>query len=580
MKIGLSAFLAAASIAASPSLSGCGGTSSSPTGVEARAPELEEVFEGVPCSAVRPQTEPDLMAWDAGSRGNLSRLRKEGVVAVRYAQEGCNVRLELLSNCIGAASQYRYTPYGESQSKVARSAQELFAELPVGAARFAGKLRGQKALRADYTLVGLAALPAGSSYKRADLKGPPGECARATHVVSAVYLGGFAMVAGDARAVDAEATVFGVGGGAKASAEVERLDNAGDPVACEEARKSGQESGQCATPLRIGLLALDGEPACPAGSRWDGSVCAAEVKCFGGTHFVAGTGCVPDAPPPAAPQAEAPVAPAPAAAAAPAASTAGSCPGGMALIPKGKLWMGSEDGSDDEKPVHQVEVQAFCMDLTEVTVAAYAACARSGDCPSAPTTTNWGSADDVKLWSQFCNGARSDRQNHPINCVDATQAETFCRAADKRLPTEEEWEYAARGREGRKYPWGDAAPGPTLLNACGSECKALGARLGKSWSVSVMYDGNDGWESTAPVGSYPAGRSPFGLYDMAGNVWEWTGSGYSENYDKTRGTARVYRGGGWYGYDASGVRGAYRNGNAPSYRGYVLGFRCARSNNR
>jgi formylglycine-generating enzyme required for sulfatase activity len=251
-----------------------------------------------------------------------------------------------------------------------------------------------------------------------------------------------------------------------------------------------------------------------------------------------------------------------------------TCPEGMVLIPKGTFQMGSDDGGRDEKPVHPVTLEAYCLDRTEVTVAAYAACSACGAAPTSVASTGY-SAEDVKFWSQFCNGNKPDRQEHPINCVDATQADAYCAAVGKRLPTEEEWEYAARGPNGNKYPWGDAAPGPTLLNACGGECKAMGARLGKSWVV--MYEGNDGWESTAPVGSYPAGKSPFGLLDMAGNVWEWTSSGYSENYDKTRGEARVFRGGGWDDVVASWVRGAVRYRSAPSRRDFNLGFRCARA---
>ncbi len=211
----------------------------------------------VSCSAVRPQTEPDLMAWDPGSRGNLSRLRKEGVVAVRYEAKGCNVELELLPNCIGPGAQYKYSQYPEEQTKVARNSEELYAELPLGAARLSGKLKGNRALRTDYRLVGLSAIPAGRSFTPADLKGP--DCARATHVISTVYLGGFTLVAGDLSEVEGGGSVFAVGGAKGGSAsKSERLDSAGDPESCEAAAKEGVEHPRCSVPLRIGLISIEG----------------------------------------------------------------------------------------------------------------------------------------------------------------------------------------------------------------------------------------------------------------------------------------------------------------------------------
>src|SRR5262249_12710325 len=120
--------------------------------------------------------------------------------------------------------------------------------------------------------------------------------------------------------------------------------------------------------------------------------------------------------------------------------------------------------------------------------------------------------------SPYCN--RADRGDHPVNCVDWNQAATYCRSSGRRLPTEAEWEYAARGSDGRLYPWGNEPPDARRLNACGRECVAFGKRLGREFRA--MYDGDDGWETTSPVGSFPAGASPFGALDMAGNVWEWT----------------------------------------------------------
>jgi eukaryotic-like serine/threonine-protein kinase len=256
---------------------------------------------------------------------------------------------------------------------------------------------------------------------------------------------------------------------------------------------------------------------------------------------------------------------------------ASSCPSGMVQIPAGTYSMGSDDGDADEKPAHQVTVAGFCMDRTEVTVTAYADCVRRANCPPAPVTAEGAGIkeEDGEFDSLFCNGTRADRGQHPINCVDWNQADTYCRAVGKRLPTEEEWEYAARGQDGRKYPWGNAEPSPSLLNALGTECVAMGVRLGRpGWEP--MYDGSDGWETTAPVGSYAAGASPFGVLDMAGNVWEQTSSAYSQDYGREPANdRRVHRGGGWGFGDPSSVRAANRGESEPTYRGADLGFRCA-----
>ncbi len=179
-------------------------------------------------------------------------------------------------------------------------------------------------------------------------------------------------------------------------------------------------------------------------------------------------------------------------------------------VSAGMFRMGTESGPAEERPPHDVTLSSFSIDLTEVTVAAYRLCVDEGRC--SPSIT----------WDR-CNGGRVDRDDHPINCVDWLQAKAFCAWAGKRLPTEEEWEYAARGRDARRWPWGNAPPGPELLNACDKEC-ARARQRSQSLEAPLLFEASDGWATTAPVGSYPEGESAFGVLDLAGNVWEWTAS--------------------------------------------------------
>ena len=232
---------------------------------------------------------------------------------------------------------------------------------------------------------------------------------------------------------------------------------------------------------------------------------------------------------------------------APGAPMTSSCPSGMVSLPTGQFKMGSEDWSD-AKPVHDVSVGAFCMDATEVTVAEYRKCLGAGKCTAPGTSGN-------------CNWDQSDRANHPINCVDWEQSKAYCEWAGKRLPTEEEWEYAARGTAGRKYPWGDAEPSSQLC-----------------WDGEGSDQGKGKRKSTCQVGSYASGDTPEGIHDLAGNVWEWPSSEYCDSYAASKKCtgSRVGRGGCWNYGSASYVRGADRSVLTPGYRDTYLGFRCAR----
>lgn len=261
-----------------------------------------------------------------------------------------------------------------------------------------------------------------------------------------------------------------------------------------------------------------------------------------------------------------------------------NCPENQVSIPGGTFWMGDQD-LDRAKPVRKVTLSPYCMDKTEVTVAAYRVCVQAGACPPASATVDWKGIkpEDKTKWNQFCTWGRRGYEKHPINCVDWTQATTYCEWLGGRLPTEAEWEHAARGSDGRNYPWGNEPPDATRLNACGSECTAMAQqRLDASWTA--MYAGNDGWPATAPVGRYPKGASPFGVLDMAGNVWEWTADVFSD-YSAEPATSpqptrrddspRVTRGGGWTSEVALAVRATNRFGFVSGNRINSLGFRCA-----
>ncbi len=233
-------------------------------------------------------------------------------------------------------------------------------------------------------------------------------------------------------------------------------------------------------------------------------------------------------------------------------------PDDMVLVPAGSFRMGCDSSDRDcwanERPRHDVYLDTFYIDKTEVTVADYTQCRRAGSC----TQPNTGHG---------CNWGLEHRTNHPINCVDWDQAKSFCAWVAKRLPSESEWEKAARGADGRVYPWGDQKP---------------------SCSYAIMDDGGDGCgqDHTWPVGSMTQGASPYGALDMAGNVWEWVNDWYDEDYyaaspkrnpeGPPRGSRRVFRGGGWPNGFAA-LRTSGRNKFKPEERFSNLGFRCARS---
>lgn len=205
------------------------------------------------CDETSITQQPDLMGMSMDFRANVTAMRQQGVLAVRYAAKDCDVTLEVLPNCIGPGA-YTFSPYAGNESKTASTKLELFAKIPLGAASLEGKLANGKSLRTDYMLAGTLTLPIGQPFDRSALKGQ--DCDRATHIVNRVYIGGFALAAGQTRSILAAATVFGAGFGVGHDAQGEVIASEGIREDCIEAQKSGQISPQCAAPLRLGLQAL------------------------------------------------------------------------------------------------------------------------------------------------------------------------------------------------------------------------------------------------------------------------------------------------------------------------------------
>ncbi len=217
------------------------------------------------------------------------------------------------------------------------------------------------------------------------------------------------------------------------------------------------------------------------------------------------------------------------------------CGAGMAAIPGGDFELGESK--------RHATVEPFCLDVHEVTVGEYRSCVARGACSGEGLERQYGT----------CNWDKTGREQHPINCVTWTQADAFCRAAGKRLPNEEEWEWAARGgTRAFTYAWGNDPKEDELWCWRGSK------RASTSWP-----------ESTCPVMQFPP--NAFGVFDLSGNLWEWTSTTRADSKGLT-GLAEafyVFRGGSWGSTDAIQARADIRGGDGASWRDPDVGFRCA-----
>lgn len=268
------------------------------------------------------------------------------------------------------------------------------------------------------------------------------------------------------------------------------------------------------------------------------------------------------------------------------------CPNGMVFISGGTFFMGSDANHPalaSARPAHATRVDSFCLGMHEVSVAEYDACTREGTCDAAHAAASreeQGAATRTSeaLHDEQCNTGKAGRERHPQNCVSHRQAARYCASRGARLPTEAEWEFAARGPENRVFPWGDAQPTAHHINACGIECQRWhqDAQLEAELHGS-MYDEDDGYAGTAPVGSFPLGSTRDGVMDLIGNVFEWTAGGLY-TYDRTARVNPV----GPLESDSYVIRGGNFNSGIPEFSDPALrfamhadayshgvGFRCA-----
>ena len=265
----------------------------------------------------------------------------------------------------------------------------------------------------------------------------------------------------------------------------------------------------------------------------------------------------------------------------------------MVFVPAGKFLMGCNTDIDkkclsNEKPIQKVYLDSFFIDKYETTVEQYSKCVKAKYCSTfdVDKTYKLDLKPDGGFGKETCNWGVKGYEKHPMNCVNWRQASLYCTWKGKRLPTEAEWEKAARGSDGRMYPWGNLdvlkmyQRGRKAANV--SDMKAH--ETYSHWLYVIGY--NDGFVKTAPIGTYIDGVSPYGVHDMLGNVFEWTSSWYDEKYFSkmplknpqglSSGKYKVSKGGSW-GSKPSLNTTSYRLWNEPEYRNHGLGFRCAKS---
>ncbi len=254
---------------------------------------------------------------------------------------------------------------------------------------------------------------------------------------------------------------------------------------------------------------------------------------------------------------------------------------GMGLVPGGRVQLGASEADlrklvevsqadglrwsradlGSATPTRQVVLAAYYLDLYPVSVKAYARCVDAGAC----TEPNMADCSDP----EFATWGKPKYAEHPVNCVSWKQAMTYCDSRGARLPTLDEWEFAARGPEGRLFPWGDT-PASQLQSRVGNFADRSFAASPESAGLFPVVSYDDGYARTSPVGAFPAGASPFGHLDMAGGIGEMTNS---PNFSE-RQCAR--RGGSW-GQPPVAAASVFEDFYNPDYGSPHTAFRCART---
>lgn len=230
--------------------------------------------------------------------------------------------------------------------------------------------------------------------------------------------------------------------------------------------------------------------------------------------------------------------------------------------------MGNNSGGVDEKPSHLVYLNTLWIDKTEVTIEMFGHFVSETGYQTTAEINGYGYIWANNQWKELAHASWSNPDgkgisndaNHPVSQVSWYDAQAYCIWVERRLPTEAEWEKAARGVDGRTFPWDNTTPDSSLAN----------------------FDQSSG---PSNVGSYPRGASPYGALDMLGNVWEWTADWYNANYYATSptdnpqgpqfGTHRAIRGGGWNS-NLNNIQITNRDVSKPQYYNNILGFRCAK----
>jgi formylglycine-generating enzyme required for sulfatase activity len=458
--------------------------------------------------------------WPSHERASAEAASRKGLLA--FQRDGCKIRL--IAECT-LPGRYEYQAVSPKRDELRiRHRQELEAYLPMHGEQYASLLQSDASLQVVSHVVGresASTIPA--------KPGSPG-CASATHFANALYTGAYSMYSIRAKRPDGH---------------VEILTQDGNPRECVSSRSNA--------PLGCSaLVSFDLRPFRPAPSGPARAVIARAPAPK--AHPVASK---PSAPVSAVTYRSAPHSSSPAGAVRPTQPVA--APTGMVAIPPGRYRIGATDLGHSAHPVSEISLAGFVLDTHEVTMRDYQRCIDDGMCspPSAITGVDATLCAYQQNQQRTAAGLTKGAAAMPVNCVRPDQAAAFCRYAGKRLPTDIEWEVAARGTDFRKFPWGNAEPDKQVCRRKGRACS---------------------------VGANPVDRSPFGVFDLAGNLREVT-AGESCTEDDSRclqGRQVILKGGsrrfltGLAGHHRY-FRSAHRSRANARSGSLDVGFRCARS---